>query len=94
MRQYKLSGTLLKVGLECRREFFTYMYVQKSHSLKNRTKYTIQLHLSSSFIHVVFLYIHVTREITFQLQWNCDVLLEPTDFQNLAYNIHVGLYLR
>ena len=62
---------------------------KKSHLLKNQTKHTIQLHLSGSFIYVVFLYI--TRAITHKLQWNGDVLLKPTDFQNLAYNIQVQL---
>ena len=83
----ELRRMWIKVGQECRREFL--IYAQKSHLLKNQTKYTIQLHLSGSFVHVAFLYI--TRAITYKLRWNCDVLLEPTDFQNLAYNIHVGL---
>ena len=52
-------------------------------------KYTIPLHLSDSFIHVPFL--HVTRATTYKLRWNCDVLLEPIDFQNLPYIIHVEL---
>ena len=82
------SRVVFLVAPECRREFL--MYVRKSHLLKNQTKYTIQVHLSGSFIHVVFLYI--TR-ITYKLQWNCDVLSEPTDFQTLAYNIHVRLLM-
>ena len=52
-------------------------------------KYTIQLHLSGCFIHVAFLY--KIRAITYKVQWNRDVLLEPTCFQNLAHNNHVGL---
>ena len=78
-----------KVGLECRHEFVT--YVQKSHLLKNQMKCTIQLYLSGSFIHTGFLYI--TRAITYKLyvRWNCDVSSEATAFQNLVYNIHVGL---
>ena len=79
----KLFQRNFKVGPECRREFL--IHVQMSHLLKNQTKY------SGSFIYVAFLYI--TRAITYKLQWNCDVLLEPTDFQNLAYNIHVRLLM-
>ena len=67
------------------------MYVQKSHLLKNQTKYTSQLHLRGSFIYVAFLYI--TRATTYEVQWNWDVLFEPTDFENLAYNTTYG-YLR
>ena len=82
-----LLSQLLKVGPEYRCEFL--IYVQKSNLFKNQMKYTLQLHLSGSFIHVPFLYI--TRAITYKLWWNCDVLLEPTDFQNLAYHIHIAL---
>ena len=75
------------MGPESKCEFFK--YVQKSHLLKNQIKCRTQLHPSGSFIHVVLLCL--TRAITYKLRWKCDVLLELTDFQDLAYNIHVGL---
>ena len=40
--------------------------------------YTVQLHLSGSSIHVAYLYL--TRVISYKVRWNCDILLEPTNF--------------
>ena len=52
-------------------------------------KNTVQLYRSGSSIHVAYLYL--TRVITNKLWWNCDVFSQPNDFQNLAYNTHIGL---
>ena len=78
--------TTLKVGPECRCEFLT--LVQNSRLLRNEMKYTVQIYLSGSSIHVAYLYL--TRVITYKLWWNCDVLFQPNDFRNLAYNTHNG----
>ena len=59
-------------------------------------KYRVQIYLSGSPIYVAYLYstYTVTRVMTFKLWWNCDVLFEAADFQNLDYTvciIHVGI---
>ena len=55
-----------------------WVQVQKSHLLKNEMKYTVQLHLSVSSIHVAYLSFY--RAIAYL--WNCDILSEPTNFQS------------
>ena len=74
-----VQTVLITLRLEgCVGVSFLYRGVQKSHLLKSQTKYTVQLHLSGSSVHVAYLYL--TRVICYKLHWNCDILLEPTDF--------------